>query len=196
MATPLIGVPMAVGLVLALSAAAPRVPPGQTAREPQPEVADVSTDHLKLRYVRALEAAPGERLSLVVEIEPRARMHVYAPGAGDYQVIALALDDRPFIRSLPLTYPPSEIYVFEPLNERVPVYQKPFKLIQNIVLEDGPETLAALRAGGTSPTVTGTLEYQACDDRICFRPVSIPLAWIIILRPAAGRSPVAPAAQP
>jgi hypothetical protein len=195
MATPLFGLPMAVGLVMAVSAAGPGVSSRQSARESEPAVATISTDHLKLRYVPALAGAPGDRLSLVVEIEPRARMHVYAPGADDYQIIALALDDRPFIRRLPLTYPPSEIYFFEPLNERVPVYLKPFKLTQEIVLEDKPETLAALN-GGQKPTVTGTLEYQACDDRICFRPASVPLAWTITLRPATGRSEAAPAALP
>jgi hypothetical protein len=184
-----------VGHVKYKLAAAPGDVPGQPAQERQPAFTDVSTDHLKVRYGRALEAAPGDRLSLAVEIEPRARMHVYAPGAGDYQVITLEMDDRPFIRPMPLTYPPSEIYFFEPLNERVPVYQRPFTLTQEIVLKDTPETLAALRDGKT-PTVTGTLEYQACDDRLCFRPASVPLAWTITLRPATGRSQDAPAARP
>ena len=29
-----------------------------------------------------------------------------------------------------MSYPESEPYVFKPLNERVPVYQKPFTLVQ------------------------------------------------------------------
>jgi hypothetical protein len=34
------------------------------------------------------------------------------------------------------------------------------------------------------PTVTiaGTLEYQACDDRLCFPPRSIPVSYAVKLR--------------
>ena len=52
-------------------------------------------------------------------------MHVYAPGVAGYRPVALAIAAQPFVRVLPLAYPPSEIYFFKPLNERVPVYQKP-----------------------------------------------------------------------
>ena len=32
-------------------------------------------------------------------------------------------------------------------------------------------------AGMNELALNGTLEYQACDDRICFNPVSLPLSW-------------------
>jgi hypothetical protein len=31
--------------------------------------------------------------------------------------------------------------------------------------------------------VAGELEYQACDDRICYRPDTIPVQWRITLTP-------------
>ena len=31
-------------------------------------------------------------------------------------------------------------------------------------------------------TLHGTLEYQACDDAICYNPVSVPLTWTVTLR--------------
>ena len=37
--------------------------------------------------------------------------------------------------------------------------------------------------GKDSITLTGTLEYQACDDTICYNPASIPLSWTLSLRP-------------
>ena len=63
-------------------------------------------------------------------------MHVYAPGANtDYRVVTVKIADR----SLPFEcwrrVSGSEIYHFKPLNERVPVYQKPFTLAQEVVLE-------------------------------------------------------------
>jgi hypothetical protein len=83
---------------------------------------------------------------------------------------------------LPMKYPASEIYHFKPLNERVRVYQKPFTLVQEIVLEETPQAQAAFR-GKDSIRLTGTLEYQACDDKVCYNPASAPLSWIISLRP-------------
>jgi hypothetical protein len=35
--------------------------------------------------------------------------------------------------------------------------------------------------------VTGTLSYQACDDKICFNPVTVPLSWTLPLESTAGR---------
>ena len=150
------------------------------------------TDHLKLTtYPDDPTAAPGDRVALVVDIVPGARMHVYAPGADGYRLITLTVADHEFVRHEPIAYPPSEIYVFEPLNETIPVYQKPFTLMQNIVLAKGPEAEAAFRAR-PELTLTGTLDYQACDDRVCFNPVSVPVSWVIALRPAGESSPPAP----
>jgi hypothetical protein len=28
-------------------------------------------------------------------------------------------------------------------------------------------------------TLSGTLDYQACDDRLCFEPVSVPLSFTL-----------------
>jgi hypothetical protein len=144
------------------------------------------TDHLKVTtYPGDAAAAPGDRTSLVIEIQPGDSMHVYAPGAEGYKVIALTIAPQPFVRIVPLQYPASEIYVFEPLNERVPVYQKPFTLRQELVLDDRAEACAAFR-GKPSLTVTGTLSYQACDDKICFKPVTVPLSWTLPLGSTGG----------
>ena len=115
-------------------------------------------------------------------------MHVYAPGANDYRIITLTVATQPSVRLAPVQYPASEIYVFEPLNERIPVYQNPFKLIQEVMLDTRPEIQAAFR-GKPSLTLTGTLDYQACDDKICFNPVSVPLSWTLTMRPDATPRP-------
>jgi len=31
----------------------------------------------------------------------------------------------------------------------------------------------------TTLTIAGTFEYQACDDKVCFSPQSVPLSWTI-----------------
>ena len=112
----------------------------------------------------------------------KRQIHVYAPGAEDlgYKVIALNLNPVPHVRFEPMEFPESEIYHFEPLDERVPVYQRPFTLLQEAVVAGTPETEEAL-AQLDALTVSGTLDYQACDDRLCFTPVSVPLSFTLDL---------------
>jgi DsbC/DsbD-like thiol-disulfide interchange protein len=160
---------------------------GPESHHPRDRVAPIWTDHLKVTtYPSDAVAAPGGRTSLVLEIQPGDGMHVYAPGAEGYKVIALTVAPQPFVRVVPLQYPESEIYVFAPLNERVPVYQQSFTLRQELVLDDRPEARAAFR-GKPSLTVTGTLSYQACDDKVCFNPVTVPLSWTLPLESTTGR---------
>jgi len=149
----------------------------------------VSSSHLDLTtYVSDQTVAAGNRFALVLEIEPKRGMHVYAPGASSYRVIALTITPQPFVRVEPVKYPPSEIYHFRPLNERVPVYQKRFTLLQEIVLEGTPQAQAALR-GRDTLAVNGTLAYQACDDKLCYNPASLPLSWTMSLQPLVTERP-------
>ena len=126
----------------------------------------------------------GSRFHLALDITPKSGMHVYAPGAADmgYRVIGLNLDTPSFLRAIPAEYPASEIYHFEPLDERVPVYQRPFRLVQEIVVEGDPESTARL-AEIDALTLTGRLDYQACDDAVCFNPTSVPLTWTLAVQP-------------
>ena len=77
-----------------------------------------------------------------------------------------------------VTYPESQIYHFEPLDERVPVYQRPFTLLQEAVVAATPETEEAL-AQLDALTLSGTFDYQACNDELCFEPVSLPLTFTL-----------------
>ena len=151
-----------------------------------------STEHLDLKaYPSDPSASLGTRFSLAVEVTPKPSMHVYAPGATGYRVITLNIEPQPHVRTMPVQYPASEVYYFKPLNERVPVYQKPFTLVMDVVADATPEARKAL-AGKSELVVDGTLEYQACDDKICYNPVSIPLSWRVALRenvPGAPRPP-------
>jgi len=167
--------------------------------QPPVQATQVATDHLELRtYPSDTSVALGNRFSLVFEVAPRPGMHVYAPGASGYRVIKVEMASQPGVNVLPATYPGSEIYFFEPLNERVPVFQKPFTLLQEIVLDVTPQGQAAFK-GKDGLTLTGTLEYQACDDKICYNPVSLPLSWTVAIHgfvPGAPAPPQPPAAPP
>ena len=134
------------------------------------------TSHLAITaYQSNPTVTVGSRFHLGLAITPKTGIHVYAPGADElgYRVIGLALETPDFVRLLPVEYPASEVYYFEPLDERAPVYQQPFRLIQEIVIEASPEASEKL-ADLDALTLTGQLDYQACDDTVCFNPVSVP----------------------
>jgi peroxiredoxin len=148
-----------------------------------------STEHLELRaYPSDSTASLGTRFSLAVDITPKRNMHVYAPGAAGYRVVTLNITPQAHVRTMPAAYPASEIYHFVPLNERVPVYQKPFRLIVEVVAEATADARKAF-SGKEDIVVNGSLEYQACDDKVCYNPVSLPLTWKLAL---AGAVPGAP----
>jgi len=149
----------------------------------------ISTGQLELTtYPSDPAVAAGNRFGLALTIQPHPNMHLYAPGAVSYRVVALTIASQPFVRVLPLKYPPPEVYFFKPLKKRVPVYRKPFTLMQEVVLEGTPQAQAALR-GKQSLTLTGTLDYQACNDKVCFNPASVPLSWTLTLRPIVFERP-------
>jgi DsbC/DsbD-like thiol-disulfide interchange protein len=135
------------------------------------EVTEVVTDHLRIRYDPRVAVASDGSISLAVEIAPRPRMHVYAPGKHEYRVITMTLSEPKGIRTRPIEYPASDIYHFEPLDERIPVYQKPFTL--------KVETRTGATAMRPPLKIAGHLDYQACDDQVCFAPVSVQLAWTL-----------------
>ena len=144
---------------------------------------EVSTNHMTIKtYPTDSVVALGERFAVVLDITPLENMHVYAPGADKYRVVMVNIEPQPFVRVLPLQHPGSETYYFEPLDERVPVYQKPFMLVQEVVPEVSREARAAFE-GQDTLTLTGSLEYQACDNRLCYNPMSVPLSWTVKLRP-------------
>ncbi len=148
-----------------------------------------STNHLTMRAsVTETSVAPGERISVVVQVTPRPTMHLYAPGKHRYQVVRLVIDPQPWLRTQETAYPSSEIYHFEPLNERVEVYSKPFRLVRDLTILASPE-LQKVLAAMPAVTVTGALEYQACDDKLCYNPARLPLSFTLTMKPLDRRPP-------
>ena len=132
-------------------------------------------------FVTDATVAPGTHFSVVVDSRPGRAMHVYAPGVAGYKPIALAIEPQRWIAVAAAKYPPPEDYHFKPLDEHVRVYARPFRIMQDIVVAASPEAQAALTDVSTL-MLKGVLSYQACDDRVCFSPQSVPLTWSVNVR--------------
>ena len=132
-------------------------------------------------------AAPGTRLALIVDVVPKPKMHVYAPEqTGGYIRIELTLDPDAAIKIEPAALPKASNYYFEPLKETFKVYDKPFRIRQDLSIALTADVRR--RAAAKEPlAITGTLRYQACDDQVCYRPETLPVSWTIGLQPLVSR---------
>jgi len=119
-------------------------------------------------------AKAGDKVSLVVEVQPKPNIHVYAPGSGEFYIpITVKLNAAPQLKAGKLVYPKSETMVFA--DEKVAVFAKPFQLTQEVTLEKTVKP-------GASVAVSGTVNYQACHDKVCFPPESAPVSWTVTVR--------------
>ena len=146
--------------------------PATKVSSPQIDIASFVTDSI---------VAPGTHFSIVLDIKPAQRVHVYAPGATGYRPIALSVEAQPGVVMRNVQHPPSEDYYFKPLKEHVQVYQRPFRIVQDVLIDASPQAQTALN-NMTVLTIKGVLSYQACDDNVCFTPQSVPFKWTVTLR--------------
>jgi DsbC/DsbD-like thiol-disulfide interchange protein len=158
-----------------------RQPVAQTDGTKTDQGVAIAARHLRvLAGVSPRSAAPGTRVTLALDITPGKDIHVYAPEQAGYIPIELALDRSEDFKSAPARYPMPRQFYFEPLKETVKVYDRPFRVTLDVTLTDSP---ALRRRASNKDTlgVTGTLDYQACDDAVCYRPEQIALQWTILL---------------
>jgi hypothetical protein len=62
------------------------------------------------------------------------------------------------------------------------VFSGRFRIIQDVAIDASRESEAMLKERAAF-TIQGSLDYQACDDNVCFTPQSIPVSWTVSLKP-------------
>lgn len=80
----------------------------------------------------------------VCRVRPRllSGCHVYAPGVAGYKPIALTLHAAPGLLLRDAQYPRAGTSTFKPLNEQVQVYQRPFRIVQDVTIDPSPQGAA------------------------------------------------------
>ena len=65
------------------------------------------------------------------------------------------------------------------IAEKVPVYHRPFRIIQDIEFAQRPILNKSLGDISDAPelVVEGTFDYQACDDKTCYIPKTLKLKF-------------------
>jgi hypothetical protein len=125
---------------------------------------------------------PQQRIALVLDVQIKPGMHVYAPGVEGYIPIAWSMQDSPLASAHEVESPKPEILYLAAIDEKVPVLEQHFQLKRDITLGADDKLKAALDSAGNF-TVEGKLRYQACDDRICYVPQELALKWTFQYEP-------------
>jgi len=162
-----------------------------------PELGQEVTDTFEAPHLQlALEQSdrtgvPGTRITLAAAVRLPAEVHVYAPGAQGYKPIKLVIDPMPEMDLKPVIYPQAKTLFLPAVNERVPVFEGNFRISQDVKISSGMDFAGSLGKDGKTFTITGKLEYQACDQTKCYMPTSVPVKWQVQVFPLdRTRAPV------
>ena len=151
---------------------------GAKASGPLGAGAELIAKYVKLRLGASdTVAAPGHRITLTLDVIPGPKIHVYAPGQSECISIA-DVNDSP-VRLLPI-FP--RAHRLSTLIGRVQVFDKPFRVHQSVTLTLTP-SMRQRATAREALVVAGSFEYQACDNKVCYRPETIPVQWTLSLTP-------------
>jgi hypothetical protein len=154
-----------------------------------PELGEEVTDTVEAPHLQvALEQSdrtgvPGSMITLTAEVRLPPDVHVYAPGTKGYKPIKLAIDSIPEMDFKQVVYPHAKILFMPSIKERVPVFEGTFHIRQDIRVNTTGAFATTLGTDGKDFTISGKLEYQACDSKICFLPTSVPVQWKLQVLP-------------
>ena len=125
---------------------------------------------------------PGQRVTLSLDVTLPKRVHVYAPGVQGYKPVILKLNESKAYQPDAPVFPKSKTLRLAAIQETVPVYEGQFRLLQTITLGNAQE-LQPLLDKDQQLVIAGEFLYQACDDKECFIPETVPLQWVVNVTP-------------
>ena len=131
-----------------------------------------TTRHLRLSSAASTDhVSPGQRIALTLDIELNPGMHVYAPGVeGGYIPIEWKMES-----AHEMVAPPSRRLHLDAIDETVPVFEGTFRLLRDITIPKSTKPGDLI--------LEGAFRYQACDDRMCYNPQTVPLRWQLRVLP-------------
>lgn len=144
----------------------------------------VQAPHLEVAVQQSdRTGVPGSLITLIVEVRLPRDTHVYAPGIKGYKPIELAIDPAPNLEFRPSLYPRATVLFMPAVKERVPVFEGMFRIQQDVKVSSAAEFSSPLGTEGKTLTIHGTLRYQACDEKTCFLPNTVPVEWRLNVLP-------------
>jgi len=123
-----------------------------------------------------VEAEPGAGTRIAIQVAVKPGFHVQANPVEnpDLIPITLKLDGAGNVSIGEPVYPAAKRMRLRGDSEDLLVYDGIFAIVV-------PVKVGRDAAEGEQVTLRGTLRYQACDDRHCLFPVTLPMAVVVII---------------
>ncbi len=158
----------AIALAFTLAALAATPPLAAQLRAPKAELATA----VETATVRAGRPAT---LTLKVTLPPTIHVQSNKPRDPAFFPTALALTPPAGVTVTATKYPPAVDFRQEGQPEPLAVFEKSFTVTVSVAVA------ASVKPGEL--VVPGRFDYQACDDKVCYRPVKTDVKWTLTVAP-------------
>jgi hypothetical protein len=120
---------------------------------------------------------PGRTAKLVLTVALPDTIHVQSnkPRDAAFFPTALVLTPPAGVTVTGTVYPKAVDFVQEGQPEPLAVFEKTFTVTATVSIA------ASVKPGPL--VVPGRFDYQACDDKLCYRPVKTDVAWTLTVAP-------------
>lgn len=146
--------------------------------------AEIQARHLTIRTSASNAGVyAGSRILLLLDLVLPPKMHVYAPGVQGYIPIDWSMKESRGWMPLPALYPAARTLLLPAIGEKVPVYERNVRIARDLVVGQNAELKSVVDPGGATITLEGSFRYQACDDKVCYVPETVPLKWTFPVAP-------------
>jgi hypothetical protein len=157
----------AAALALSVASIAAATAAGQM-RAPKAELA-ATVETAKIR------AGRPATLALKVTLPPNVHVQSDKPRDVAFFPTALVLTPPAGVTVTATTYPPAVDFTQEGQDAPLAVFEKSFTVTVTVAVA------ASITAG--EMVVPGRFDYQACDDKVCYRPVKTAVSWTLAVVP-------------
>jgi thiol:disulfide interchange protein len=125
----------------------------------------------------------GSTVRLALQVKIADGFHIQANHPKDPSLIPakLTLDVPEGVTFQDVTFPP-------PSDFRIPGFDETQVVFEGTILVGVRLAVAPNHAAGPIP-IAGHFEYQACDDKQCFRPSTVETSWALEVVPASRATP-------
>lgn len=120
-------------------------------------------------------AAPGSTVTLYADVTPNPSIHIYAEGAKDFTPVSLVLTPNAAVNAGKAKFPKPDVASAPGAIDAVPAYKQPFRIAI-------PLTIKSSSKAGDVVSIAGAVNYQACDDRLCYPVTAAPVTWKIAVK--------------
>lgn len=137
----------------------------------------IETDHLEVTsWASDGIVRGGNRVALALDVALGDKMHVYAPGVEGYIAVEWKMEETPGLQVYDAEYPEPEMLHLPAIGETVPVFEGSTRFLRDVLIGQ-PDDLEHLLDEDGKLVIKGSLRYQACDDKVCYLPQTVPLEW-------------------